>query len=250
MYKHSHQAFKDWYQSHLGQLLAEVETDRLNQLLPDLFGFHLLQLGVHGNDVLCKASRITHQVQLVGDSELTADIYAHASRLPFANESIDVCVVSHSLEFDEDPHAILREIDRVLIPEGHVVVLGFNPYSCWGVNRFFRAWRKQQPWLGKFYSRARLKDWLSVLGFDCVHSSGLFFRPPVQHVKFMQKLAFIENYTPSWLSFVAGVYVVVARKRTSTLTPIGPRWRTQRKKLVSGGVVEPSTRGIHCDRTR
>jgi len=250
MKRHSHQAFRDWYQSHLGQLLAEAEAAQLSELLPDLFGFHLLQIGVHGSEVLCQTSRITHQVQLESEEEIASGIYAHASRLPFASESIDVCVVSHSLEFDEDPHAILREIDRVLIPEGHIVVLGFNPYSCWGVNRFFRAWRQQQPWLGKFYSRARLKDWLSVLGFDCTHASGLFFRPPIQHEKVMQKLAFIENMMPAWLDFMAGVYVVIARKRTSTLTPIGPRWRTQGKKIVNGGLVEPSTRGIHCDRTR
>ena len=251
MQNHSHQAFRDWYQTHLGQLLAEAETECLNEVLPDLFGFHLLQIGAHGSEVLCQASRITHQIHLESDApQRTSGIYGHASRLPFANESIDVCVVSHSLEFDEDPHAILREIDRVLIPEGHIVVLGFNPYSCWGVNRLFRAWRKQQPWQGQFYGRARLKDWLSVLGFDCTYTNGLFFRPPVQHQKFMQKLAFMEKYIPAWLNFIAGGYVVVARKRTSTLTPIGPRWRTQRKKMVNGGLVEPSTRGIHCDRTR
>lgn len=250
MQKHAHQAFRGWYQSHLGQLLAEAEAARLNEILPDLFGFHLLQIGVHGSEVLCQASRITHQIQLEDDSELKSGIYGHASRLPFANESIDVCIVSHSLEFDEDPHAILREIDRVLIPEGHIVVLGFNPYSCWGVNRFFRAWRKQQPWLGKFYGRSRLKDWLSVLGFDCISTSGVFFRPPIQNEKFMQKLAFMDKYIPAWLDFIAGVYVVTARKRTSTLTPIGPRWQARRQKIVNGGLVEPSTRGIHCDRTR
>jgi len=250
MYTRSHQAFKNWYQSHLGQLLAEAEFERLSEILPDLFGFHLLQIGVHGHEVLCQASRITHQLQLESDPELSSSIYGHASRLPFASESIDVCVVSHSLEFDEDPHAILREIDRVLIPEGHIVVLGFNPYSFWGINRFFRAWRKQQPWLGQFYGRARLKDWLSVLGFDCIHAQGLFFRPPVQNEKIMQKLIFMENYVPDWLDIIAGAYIVVARKRTSTLTPIGPRWKRNPKKITNSALVEPSTRGIHCDRTR
>jgi len=250
MQKHAHKAFGDWYQSTLGQLLANTEAEQLDEVLPDLFGFHLLQLGVHGSEVLCQSSRITHRMQLEVDSQLGAGVYAHASRLPFASESIDVCVVSHSLEFDEDPHAILREIDRVLIPEGHIVVLGFNPYSCWGLNRFLRGWRKQSPWDGKFYGRARLKDWLSVLGFDCTFANGVFFRPPVQHEKFMQKLEFMEKYIPGWLNIFAGVYVVVARKRTSTLTPIGPRWRTRSNKLVNGGLVEPSTRGIHCDRTR
>jgi len=247
MYKHSHKAFNDWYRTGLGQLLAEAESNQMNELLPDLFGYHLLQIGVHGSKALCQASRVSHQMHLETAPELKAGVYAHTSRLPFASESIDVCVVSHSLEFDEDPHAILREIDRVLIPEGHVVLLGFNSRSCWGVNRFFRGWRKQLPWSGKFYSRARVKDWLSVLGYDCVHTDGVFFRPPIQHEKLMKKLEFMEKYTPAWLSIFAGVYIITARKRTSTLTPIGPRWRTTGKKIINGGLVEPSTRGIHSD---
>ncbi len=249
MHKHSHKAFSDWYQTSLGQLLAQTELDQLNDLLPDMFGYHLLQIGVHGSTALCQASRISHQIRLETELQLTAGIYAHASRLPFASESIDVCVLSHSLEFDEDPHAILREIDRVLIPEGHVVLLGFNPVSWWGLNHFLRGWRKQLPWSGKFYTRARVKDWLSVLGFDCIDTGGIFFRPPVQHEKVMQKLAFMEEYIPAWLNFFAGVYIITARKRTSTLTPIGPRWRTAGKKIINNGLVEPSARGIHSDRT-
>ena len=249
MRKHSHKAFSDWYQRPLGQVLAQVETERLNEILPDMFGFHLLQIGVHGSQALCHSSRISHKILLQTDPQLQAGIYAHASRLPFANESIDVCVLSHSLEFDGDPHAILREIDRILIPEGHLVILGFNRFSCWGINRFFRNWRKQVPWTGQFYSRARVNDWLSVLGFDSVYTGGMFYRPPVQHEKFLQKLAFLEEYMPGWLSFFAGVFVIAARKRTSTLTPIGPRWRTARKKIINGGLVEPSTRGMHRDRT-
>ncbi len=248
MHKHSHKAFSDWYQTPLGQLLAQAERRQMDELLPDLFGYHLLQMGVHGSEVLCQASRISHQMRMETEPQLKAGIYAHASRLPYASESIDVCVVSHSLEFDEDPHAILREIDRILIPEGHVVVMGFNPVSFWGLSRIVRVWRKQLPWSGQFYRRARVKDWLSVLGFDCVNTSGVFYRPPVQHEKVMQKLEFLENHAPKWMNFIAGVYVIVARKRTSTLTPIGPRWRTESKKIINAG-LEPSTRGIHSDRT-
>jgi len=249
MPKQTYKAFNDWYQTPLGQLLAQAELAQLNELLPDLFGYHLVQIGAHGSEVLCKASRISHQIRLEADPDLTAGIYAHPSHLPFASESVDVCVLSHSLEFDDDPHAILREIDRVLIPEGHVVILGFNPMSCWGISRAFRAWRKQLPWTGIFYRRARVKDWLSVLGFSCVHTKGVFFRPPIQHEKVMQKLAFMDTYIPSWLNIFAGVYILDARKRTSTFTPVGPRWRTARKKIINSGLAEPSTRGIHSDRS-
>ena len=238
-----------WYQGPLGQLLAQAESRQLERILPDMFGYHLLQLGVHGSDTLCGASRIPHKLKLASQPEVTSSVYAHASRLPLTSESIDVCVVSHILEYDSDPHAVLREIDRVLIPEGHVVVLAFNRWGLWGLARATVGWRKSLPWTGKFYSPARIKDWLSVLGFDLVSCDGVFFRPPLRHMKTMHKLEFMEHYSPHWLTGIAGAYVMVARKRTSTLTPIGPRWRTE-KNIVNGGLVEPSTRGIHCDRTR
>jgi len=243
----SQDSLQQWYQSTLGQLLARAECEQLERILPDLFGYHLLQLGVHGSENLCGASRIMHQVRLDSHAEVPSSVYAHASRLPLASESIDVCMVSHLLEYDHDPHAILREIDRVLIPEGHVVILGFNRWSLWGMTRTLFGWRGQIPWAGNFYSPARIKDWLSVLGFDLISCDGVFFRPPLKHAKIMQKLEFMERYSPRWLNRLAGAYVLVARKRTSTLTPIGPRWRTERQKIMNGGLVEPSTRGIHCD---
>lgn len=231
----------DWYRRPLGQMLAKTERQSLDQLLPDLFGYHLLQLGDHGDPSLCAGTRISHRA-ILGNSHLhPIAAEADAARLPIANESVDVCVLPHTLEFHSDPYAILREVERVLIPEGHVVILGFNPWSLWGLMRVLLGWRHRMPWQGQYFSRARVTDWLNVLGFDMYLHQQLFFRPPIQHLPTMQKLAFFDKIG-RFLPIGSAAYVLIATKRTSTLTPIKPRWRTK-PSLANGSLVEPSTRG-------
>ena len=236
-----------WYGSYLGRLLARAEREALDALLPDLFGYHLVQLGGHGEN-LCENSRISHCMVLDERAHSETGLLADNAALPFASESVDVVVMPHSLEFHPNPHAILREVDRILIPEGHVVILNFNPLSLWGLTRLLLGWRKQMPWRGQYYRRARLRDWLSLLGFDYVYGRQIFFRPPIQHEKTMQKLEFMESFGQRIMPLFAGVTIMLARKRTSTLTPIGPRWR--KEKISHNPMAEPSTRGMHYDDPR
>lgn len=243
------QSLQAWYASFLGQQLASAERKVLDILLPDLFGYHLIQLGNHGNADLCAGSRVSNCVVISTNMQELAGLYADGERLPLASESVDVFVLPHTLEFHPNPHALLREVDRVLIPEGHIVILSFNPWSLWGVFRLLLAWRKQMPWRGHYFSRPRLRDWLSLLGFDYMCGRQVFFKPPLQHDKVMEKLEFMEKFGRRLWPVFAGVFVLVARKRTSTLTPIGPRWR-RTNKIVNGGLVEPSTRGMQYDESR
>lgn len=236
-----------WYGSYLGRLLARAEREALDTLLPDLFGYHLVQLGGHGEN-LCENSRVSHCVVLDELPHSEAGLLADNAALPLASESVDVVVMPHSLEFHPNPHAILREVDRILIPEGHVVILNFNPLSFWGLARLLLGWRKQMPWRGQFYTQGRLRDWLSLLGFDYVSGRQVFFRPPIQHEKTMQKLEFMERVGQRIMPLFAGVTIMLARKRTSTLTPIGPSW--QKKKIRPCPIAEPSTRGMHYDDPR
>lgn len=242
------QALQGWYAERPGSWLSEAERGLLQSILPDLFGYHLLQVGTPDGHDWLTASRINHHIVLdAGDSGVgaAAGLYAQADNLPLASESIDVVVLPHTLDFHPHPHAILREVDRVLIPEGHVVILAFNPISLWGMMRVLLGWRGRMPWRGQYYTQTRMRDWLALLGFDCVQSHNIFFRPPIAHEKTMQKLEFMERFGKRCCPIFSAVYVITARKRTSTLTPIRPRWRAQRKMV--GTVVEPSTRGMHPD---
>ena len=174
---------RNWYQTLLGERLASCELALLDAQLPNVFGYHLLQLGVLGQTDLLGSSRIHHRVVIDSDYSFREDgvgLYTKLDHLPIATDSVDALVLPHTLEFSRDPHQVLREVERVLIPEGHLLILGFNPFSLWGIRRLLGFSRRECLWRGKYISMPRMKDWLSLLGFDTVQCQYGFFRPPFQ----------------------------------------------------------------------
>ncbi len=240
-----------WYQQPLGQGVLQHERELLAQLLPGLFGYHLLQLGDTLGIEHLAASRISHRMVMLDDSHQSSRANAtlagleylqgYAASLPLASDSLDVVLLPHQLEYAREPHQLLREVDRVLIPEGHLVLLGFNPWSLFGVRRLLQGWRDEAPWSGHFYTPLRLKDWLSLLGFDTVLLRHYFHRPPLQHPATMSYLHRMESLGQRLWPPLGGGYLLVAKKRVATMTPIKPRWRTARS-LINVGLAEPTAR--------
>ena len=233
------QDLRGWYNRPCGQLLLEEERRQLDEILSTLFGFHILQIGcLLGNDLMA-ASRVSHRVLLDpdirGNETLAPGVFAYPDALPIASDSVDVVLLPHTLEFERDPHQILREVDRILIPEGYVVVLGFNPRSLWGVVRKLRGRKGRAPWCGDFLTMARIKDWVALLGFDVVSVRRHFYRPPVNNRVLMNRMRVLEKIGPHLWSRLSGAYILVAQKRVATLTPLKPRWRPQRS--LAGGLV-------------
>ena len=240
----SGRSLRGWFAGDLGAAVLEQERAALNDILQDLFGYYLVQLGAVTPIDLLGASRI--RVRIVVDPELPplvegTCIRARADTVPISSDSIDVVLVHHCLEFAADPHVILREVERILIPEGHVVIVAFNPWSLWGAWRLIRKRGGHPPWYGRFLGLARIKDWLGLLGFDTIEVRPLFFRPPMRHLGVMRRLGFLEKAGERFWPLLAGVHVVVGKKRVATLTPIKTRWRPQRTLVGSAEVVKPTT---------
>ncbi len=231
---------EQWYTTRLGCLLAEQEQQQLDTELVNLFGYHLLHMGSPTEGAMLRASRVNHRMRTRLDPDSRAagrderGLCLEPTALPFSPDTLDVVVLSHVLEFSNDPHTVLREVERSLIPEGHVVILGFNPVSLWGLIRLFRGGKGQLPWCGHFMTLTRLKDWLALLGFDVVQQRRYCYRPPWQRPRLMQQLMFMERLGQRLWPFFGGGYLLVARKRVTTLTPIRPRWRARRRIAVSG----------------
>jgi SAM-dependent methyltransferase len=235
---------REWFRRPLGLMLLEEESRQLDVVLATLFGYHLLQVGFLNTNTLYTSSRISHRMLLVSDPgpcEGPVNVTSTADALPFANESLDLVLLPHTLEYGTDPHNVLREVDRTLIPEGHVVICGFNPWSLWGLIRLLTGWLGRLPWCGRMISARRLKDWLMLLGFDVVEIHKICHRPPLQRRGMLNKLEFMESLGYRLWPFFGNVYVMVAKKRVATLTPVGRRWPLKRR-LIPANATEPSTR--------
>jgi SAM-dependent methyltransferase len=237
-----------WYCEPLGRMVLQSELELVGQLLPGLFGYHLLQLGDALGEGLLAGSRISHRMVMADEPPVNSArtpqleyLRGSAAQLPLATDSLDVVVLPHLLEFDASPHQVLREVERVLIPEGHLVILGFNPWSLFGLRRLMQGWQDEAPWSGHFYTPLRLKDWLSLLGFDIVLLRYYFYRPPLQQPLTMERLTRMDALGQRYWPLLGGAYMLVAKKRVATLTPIKPRWRSTRN-LINVGLTETSAR--------
>ena len=234
-------ALSTWWESPLGRALLAAESELLAAALEDVFGWELLQVGAWGGARELLAGSRTRRQSLVASPGLAggADIIARPSQLPLIGDSIDAALLPHTLEFAPDPYAILREVDRVLVGEGQLLVLGFRPWSLWGLRS---RWSRTgfPPGMRRVLSERLLREWLVLLGYEVVVARRYLYSSPWSG-------GLASGASPARLlrpgityPLPAGAYLLKARKRVYTMTPIRPRLRERPKVL--GGLVKPTTR--------
>ena len=245
-------ALEDWYLRPQGRSLWGQLDSQLEILLPKIFGYHVLWLGLipEGADPMAH-SRIHHHCHICPGHK-NANVRSALEALPIQAESVDLVVMIHALELTSDPHQRLREVDRVLVPEGEVLIVHFNPVSWYGLWRTLFRWRGIAPWCLRFYNGFRIRDWLSLLGYDVVGSKGWGFSPPFQRQSIYQRLAWYERFAGRYLRLFYGLSLIYAKKRVATLTPIRRRWQPGRSLMGNGKLAEPTSRenGLARNKTK
>jgi len=234
-------ALSGWWATPLGRSLLAAEADLLGEAMEDVFGWELLQVGAWGGARELIARGRTRRKSLVAAPGFAAgaDIIARPAHLPVSSDSIDAVLLPHTLEFAPDPYAVLREADRVLVGEGQLLILGFQPWSLWGLRA--RASRSSfPPGMRRVLSVNLVREWLVLLGYEVVAESRYLYLGP-----WSRGLAAGEStgrILRPGLTYPlpAGAYLLKARKRIYTLTPIRPRLRE--RPAVLGGLVKPTTR--------
>ena len=268
---------RQWYASALGESILSQLEGTLASRLGDVFGYQGLQIGnlaadrnlldgagLHRRLLLDaplggagSADRSTDGAAVGGDEDGEAvgararsaaadgaaavDIAADVLSLPIASGSMKAVLFFHALDFCAQPHRALREADRVLTDDGVLVVVGFNPYSAFGLRHVLSAWRPREPWNGRFYSRGRVAEWLSVLDYRVLDSHALFVRPPINSERLLRRMARLERLEP-WLGAVGGLYVVTARKQTLPMTLLRRPWRA-RAGIATAGLARSAGQG-------
>jgi len=238
-----------WLQTPAGQYLLEWEYSQVDAAVADIFGYHALQLGVPELDGL-RANRMPHRwlatEQLAPMDSAAApgcavpspatsgpNLLTDFSALPFPASSLDLVLLPHTLEFSADPHATLREVQRVLVPEGRVVICGLNPASLWGLRqRRGQLYRKLDmgslylPDSGEFLGYWRLRDWLRLLGFEVEMGHFGCYRPAVKSAVWLQRFGWMDSAGARWWPIFGAAYVLVAVKRVRGMRLLGPAWKT------------------------
>jgi SAM-dependent methyltransferase len=229
-----------WQRRPLGRALIQAEAQLLASTFDDVFGLELLQLGTWGpGRELLAPSRIRRQSVIADPAEGSArgDLVARLAHLPINNASVDAVLLPHTLELTADPHAVLREADRVLVAEGQLIVLGFRPASLWGL-RSAASRAGFPPGLRRTLSASRVRDWLGLLSYEIVDVRRYLYRLPRDPGGSIESAIPGILYRGWFTPWPSAAYVIKARKRVYTMTPIRPRLRERRP--VFDGLAEPS----------
>ena len=218
--------------------------------MADIFGYHALQLGLPDLQALY-ANRMPHRWVAVSDDIkniavktaitpatventskkiiFTSDFVTAFEALPFPENSLDLLILPHSLELSQDPHATLREAERVLVHEGRLIICGFNPISLWGLKqkrshlyKKFNLGELYLPEAGEFISYRRLRDWLKLLNFEFESSQFGCFRPALRSATMLQRFAWMDKLGSRYWPVLGAVYVVSAVKRVHGMRMISP----------------------------
>lgn len=260
----------EWLKTPPGRYLLAWEQGQLDRSVADIFGFHALQLGLPELDALCD-NRMPHRwiatdqpacaVESGGGAEVPM---AHPSgtrvvlrcdfdALPFDSQSLDLVVLPHALELTRDPHLALREVERVLRPEGRVVILGFNGASLWGLRQRLQRLRRYlglggreglfMPNEGEFIGYRRLRDWLRLLSFETETGRFGCYGPPLRSAKWLSRFVWVEPIGERWWPVFGAVYLIVAVKRVRGMRLVGlARQQRQAAKAATAAVSHRSQR--------
>lgn len=213
-------SLSEWFASEQGGYVLTREQAYFDHTVSDIFGYNALQLGLPEQDFLHN-SRMP--LRFTAGKQIGNDVRVSCSALPFAYDSLDLVLLPHVLEFADNPHQMLREVERVLMPEGNLIISAFNPFSLWGMHRALG--RKQgYPWSGRFITLPRLKDWLALLGFEVVGGRFAAYAPPFHQRKWLDRASFMERAGDRWWAVSGGVYFLHAIKRVAGMHLIKPQW--------------------------
>jgi len=264
----------DWLKTPPGAYLMAWEREHFDQAVSDIFGYHALQFGLPELDAL-RANRMPHkwlaQTFMPGPPGLSpaqgypvngmeagsissprVDLLADSAALPFPENSLDLVVLPHTLELGSDSHSALREVARVLVPEGRVVISGFNPASLWGLRQrrdhFYRRFGYAELFLpdtGEYIGYWRLRDWLRLLNFEVETASFGCYRPALASQKWLDRFDWMDTAGERWWPIFGAVYFLVAVKRVRGMRLLEPAWKSRKTPAVAPAAVankEPASR--------
>ena len=264
----------DWLKTPPGAYLLAWERAHFDQAVSDIFGYHALQLGLPELDTL-QANRMphkwlalsampgrpvqspsqgypAHRMEPDSISSPRVALLTDSAALPFPESSLDLVVLPHTLELGSDPHSALREVARVLVPEGRVVISGFNPASLWGLRQrrdhLYQRFGYDESFLprtGDFIGYWRLRDWLRLLDFEVESAHFGCYRPALASQQWLDRFDWMDAAGERWWPIFGAVYFLVAAKHVRGMRLLEPAWKVRKTPAAAPAAVankEPASR--------
>jgi len=209
-------ALQRFYASPLGEAARAMAGRRLEALWPHADGLDVLGIG-YATPYLERlrpgARRVAMMMPVAQGAEpwpsrtggLT--VLADETRLPFMDSLFDRVLVIHALEEADAVRPLLREIWRVMAPEGRLVVVAANRWSLW-------AQSDSTPFgHGRPFSRRQLSALLAEAMFEPIASARALYAPPVAWPPMTRAADAFERVGETIWPALGGLVLMEAAKR-------------------------------------
>lgn len=217
---------EDWYQTPLGVITAKAIKNHLIPYLQKAHGHYLLQLGIGEQQEWLQTCRIPQKyIVNIEAQQQKGALKCQYEALPIANDSVDVVFLPHTLEFVNKPELLLEEVRRILVPNGLILVVGFNPLSAWGLRHSLKLGKWQAPWNGRFLTSYKQQRFLIKHHFTVLASECFCHYLPFSQLQWLQKTRFLELLGELFGLYPGGIYLYVAQKQVLELLPADPAWQ-------------------------
>ena len=234
------QELESWYGGERGQYLLAKLRQELSPHLDNAFGYHILQIGPLRGETLFGDCRINHRINACSKPGEAVNLLCESGEIPLESDSVDVVIAHHSLEFVDNPHQVLRELHRVLTPQGQLLLMGFNPHSLRGLVTRMRGISRSSPWHGhRPVSNSRLSDWLHLLGFELREHAHLYSMPPLGSGRVRRVTEAMDEWCHQHRLPLGGLYLQRAIKQVAVLNRPRSILRRHGEKLRDLAVPRP-----------
>ncbi len=160
-------------------------------------------------------------------------------RLPFPNEIFDSVLMVHALETSEQVRSLLREVWRVMAPNGTLLAVLPNRRGIW-------AQLEHSPFgHGHPYNQPQIVRLMRDSMFFPNPIVGALYAPPINRRPILRAAPVFESIGTRWLSTISGVLIIQAKKQIYTLA--APPHTQQQSALLALSNPLRAAGNDHCD---
>ncbi len=208
--------FKAFYNRKIGRIVRRIMQERIGEFWPDVHGLRVMGYG-YPTPYLRAFMASAERVFAVMPAGQGAHSWPHDGKnlvsvseeteIPLESESVDRILMVHALEFSELMQPNLKEIYRILKPNGRLLVIVPNRTGLWS-----RAeWSPMGQ--GTPYSASQINFYLKDNLFVHERTEEALFMPPYKLSMLMKSAGWFEYLGKTFMPFAAGVHMVEVSKQ-------------------------------------
>ncbi len=206
-------ALNDWFLTPQGQFVQEAISAKILAVKDRLRGTTMLQLGSCGENTWLKGLSFRRQWLLSPRFEdAHASLISSVEMLPFERASVDCVIAPLTMELCAPEKRVIYEIDRVLKPMGHIIFIGINPISLWGLFLKCGFIEHFSSFKTTLTSSLSLKHVMLNQNYRLNSLETFCYVPPVKSTTALLKLRFLNEIGKMIILSPAGFYCLVVQK--------------------------------------